>query len=532
MRIATLLLGSWFAATPLLEAAPALVQEETLTGRELIGEQPLLSVPLARRLLSSGSPRLVLRVANDVLSRGGAPLLAADWLRLQAEALLLLERYGELQGLLQEMPETAGGVYPELYLWLAASYRESGACEEARKRYSAFLLAYPQHPKRFTAQLGLGLCALEQNSLEEAALQLQLYEQESDRPKQDALWLIAMAELAHRQGQLQEEGRWMGQLAELPLPTDAWQRRERWLRLARWQAGQKHWNAAVAWLESGLRQDGPVPRLLKLHAQLLRQWLAGNDSGALTAEHRQLPESLRRATEQRMNGLRQLLRPDGKGAQEQGRRLGQLTQLLRQAVAEGLTALGAEGGILSAGQLWPGGEWPELYRVAYAEYERLSGDREQAWHWLEGLTMAEAEGERLLLLAGCAENPPALLNGVLDRTGQLRDWPEGLRERAFRALFLLTGQGRQAAMARLRDQLAALTPQSREVQRALSYHQALLWQAEGAGERALLEWLHLAATAGGKTEEERYLPEDPRLKAAQLLEKQGWTAAAQELRRR
>jgi hypothetical protein len=113
---------------------------------------------------------------------------------------------------------------------------------------------------------------------------------------------------------------------------------------------------------------------------------------------------------------------------------------------------------------------------------------------------------------------------------KLSDWPEGLREKGFRALFLLTGQsGRHGIMVRLRDLLAALSPQSRELQRALSYHQALLWQAEGAQDRALLEWLQLAAVVG-KAEEDRYLPGDPRRMAAALLQAQGWPAAAQELR--
>ncbi|WP_130472062.1 hypothetical protein [Candidatus Magnetaquicoccus inordinatus] len=532
-RVFTLLLGMTLLAGMELQAAPSIVQEETLSGQELIGGQPLLSVPLARRLLASGSPRLLLRVANEVLSRGGAPLLSADWLRLKAEALYQLEEYKELQLLLKEMPEESVAVYPDLHLILANSYRESGDCAEAHKRYSVFLLAYPQHAKRFQAQLALGLCALELNRVEEAELQLQLYEQESERARQDPLWLIAMGELARRKGQVQEERGWLGQLAELPTPNDLGQRRARWLALARWEAGQKHWNMAIAWLESGMRQEGVLPRMRTLHTQLLRQWLAGNESAAVLAEQRQLAEALRRATEQRMNGLKQLLRADGKGMAEQGRRFLLLEQLLRKAASEGLTGLVEEGGILHPGQLWPGGELPELLRVAYAGYERETGDQQRAWEWLEGLTVPEAEGERLLLLASCTSSDARLLNGILDRLAKVNDWPEGLRARGFRALFLLTGQaGRQEAMIRARDLLGALTPQSREVQRALSYHQALLWQAEGAKERALLEWLQLVAVASGKSEEDRYLPDDPRRMAAALLQTQGWPAAAQELRRR
>ncbi|MBF0098214.1 MAG: tetratricopeptide repeat protein [Magnetococcales bacterium] len=528
-KVLMVLLG--LAGSGVLQAAPAIIQEETLTGREWIGgQQPFLSVPLARRLLASGSPRLVLRVADEVLNRGGAPLLAADWVRLKAEALLLLERHEPLQVLLQEVPEETRRVYPDLELLLAVSDWERGACEEAHRRFAAFLLANPQHPKRLLAQWGLGMCALALHRVEEAELQLQLYEQEAGRPKQDGYEMILRAEMARYKGQGQEEGRWMGQLAEISLPGEVWQRRARWLVLARWEAGQKHWNTAIAWLESGLRHEGSLPRLVNLHTQIMRQWLAGNDSGAVAGEQRQLAENVRRAAEQRMAGIRQLLRAEGKGVGEVGRRYLLLEQLVRKAVNDGVAAIVDEGGILSAGQLWPSGEWPELYRVAYAGYEREMGHREHAWEWLEGVTQPEAEGERLLLLAGCAGTPGAVLHGVVERLARLSDWPEGLREKGFRALFLLTGQsGRQGIMLRLRDLLAALTPQSREVQRALAYHQAVLWQAEGVQERALLEWLQLAAMVG-KPEEDRYLPGDPRRMAAALLEAQGWPAAAQELR--
>jgi hypothetical protein len=45
-----------------------------------------------------------------------------------------------------------------------------------------------------------------------------------------------------------------------------------------------------------------------------------------------------------------------------------------------------------------------------------------------------------------------------------------------------------------------------------------------------VEWLGLASTS--KPEENRYLPEDPHLAAARLLEEQEWPASARELRRR
>jgi hypothetical protein len=183
---------------PVGAVPPELVHEESLTGQEQVGGQPMMSVGLARRLLAGGLSRLVLRVADDSLSRGGAPLAAADWLRLKAEALLGLEQFAAVRDLLQEMPEDALTAYPDLTLLLASAEREEGCCLDARLHYSAFLLAHPRHSKRFQAQLGIGLCALEQNQLEEAELQLRLYEQDPDRPRQDLLLQIGLAELARQ----------------------------------------------------------------------------------------------------------------------------------------------------------------------------------------------------------------------------------------------------------------------------------------------------------------------------------------------
>ncbi len=530
LRMATAL---WLLALPIMARAapPEMVHEESLTGEDPVGGQPLLSVGLARRLLAGGDPRLVLRVANEALSRGGAPLAAADWLRLKAEALLVLEQFDAVQLFLRQIPEEAQTAYPDLVLLLAASQQESGHCEEARRLYGAFLMAHPQHPKRFQAQLGIGLCALEQNGLEEAELQLHLYEQDPDRPNPDPLLSVGLADLARRKGMPQEENEWMVQLAQMAVPTDPLPRRARWMALANWEARQHHWNTAIAWVESGLRQEGPLPRLLRLHTRLLREWLAGHDPGTLNGDHRQLTEAVRRSAEQRMNGLNALLRPVGKSAQGSGeaQRLVALEALLRQEAEEGLGLL-EEGGILQPEGLWSGSV-PEAYRVVYAEYERVRGDREQAWQWLEGLTSGEADGQRLLLLASCPESGAGLITAVLDRLAKVTNWSDGLKSRAIKALFLLTAQGRHEPMVRLRDQLAVALPQTRDVQRALAFHQAREWVTEGASDRALVEWLSLVVTPNLKPEENRYLPEDPRLAAARLLEEQGWPATARELRR-
>ncbi|MEO5364365.1 MAG: tetratricopeptide repeat protein [Magnetococcus sp. DMHC-8] len=528
--LVVLVLGLWWL--PLVAAAPPeMVHEEVLSGQEPVGGQPLLSVGLARRLLAAGSTRLVLRVADDALSRGGAPLAAADWLRLKAEALMLLDQFDALQALVQEMPEEVLTAYPDLTLLVAAGHRESGCCEEARRLYAAFLLAHPQHPRRFQAQLGIGLCALEQNALEEAELQLRLYEQDPDRPKQDLLLQLGLAELARHKGQPQEEGALMVRVAEAAAPVEPLARRARWMALANWEARQRHWPAAIAWVEHGLRQEGPLPRLLRLHAHLLRQWLTGKEPGAMSGEHRHLPEPVQRAAEQRMFGLKAVLRSDGKpvGAGDV-QRLALLDGLLRQEAQEGLGLL-EEGGILQPEDLWEG-PVPELYRLAYAEYERGRGDLAQAWYWLEGLTGAEADGQRLLLLASCTGTESGAIVAVLERLAKVTEWSEALKSRAIKALFVLTAQGRQAPMLRLREQLAALSPQTRDVQRALLFHQAQLWVLEGNSDRALVEWLSLATAPQLKPEDNRYLPEEPRLAAARLLEEQGWPGAARELRRR
>ncbi|MBF0460052.1 MAG: hypothetical protein HQL87_01525 [Magnetococcales bacterium] len=523
-------LALWMASLSLAMAEPVppeLVHEESLSGQEQVGAQPLLSVGLARRLLAGGNARLVLRVADEVLSRGGAPLAVADWLRIKVEALLMLDQFATVQELLREMPEEAMTAYPDLTLLLAISQRENGSCTEARRLYAAFLMAQPQHSKRFQAQLGIGLCALENNALDEAELQLHLYEQDPDRPKSDPLLPIGLAELARRKGMLPEENRLMAEVAAMSVPSDPLARRARLVALAQWEARQKHWNTAIAWVESGLRQEGPMPRLLRLHTQLLRQWLASKESGAVTGEQHALPEAVRHAAEQRMNGLRLLLHP-GAGSDGGPERLAQLEGLLRQEAQERL-GLVEEGGILQPEGLWPDG-MPETFRIAYAEYDRNRGEMAQAWQWLEGLTTAEADGQRLLLLAACARTDKSAIAAVLDRLAKGTEWSDALKSRAIKALFLLTTQGKQELMARLREQLAVALPQTRDVQRALAFHQTRLWVAEGATDRALVELLSLVVTPHAKPEEDRYLPEEPRLAAARLLEERGWQGAARELR--
>ncbi|MEO5340695.1 MAG: hypothetical protein H7837_09295 [Magnetococcus sp. MYC-9] len=523
----------WMLTMPVVAESvpPELVHEESLSGQELVGKQPLLSVGLARRLMNGGSARLVLRVADEVLEQGGAPLAVVDWLRLKAEALLAVEQFAAARDFLQEMPTEALGAYPDLHLLLAASHRELGCCGEARRLYGTFLLANPQHPKRFQAQLGIGLCALEQDLLEEAELQLRLYEQEPDRPKQDPLLQIGLAELARRRGMTEEENGLMSQVAESAAPAEPLARRARLMALANWEARQQHWNTAISWLESGLRQEGPLPRLLRLHTHWLQQWLGSSATAAPTGEHRQLAEPLRRGAEQRMNGLRALLRPGEKAAQSGGaQRVAQLELLLRQEAQERLGLL-EEGGVLRPDLLWPTGELPAEYRLAYAEFYRGRGDRERAWALLEGLTGLEADGQRLLLLASCAETGVEEIDAVLDRLAKGTEWPEAVKSRTIKALFILTTQGRQAPVTRLRELLAAALPQTRDVQRALAFHQARVWALEGDADRALVEWLNLAFAPHNKQEENRYLPEDPRLAAARVLEEQGWPAAAAELRR-
>ncbi|MBF0401405.1 MAG: hypothetical protein HQL90_11620 [Magnetococcales bacterium] len=515
---------------------PEMVHEESLSGQELSGDQPLLSVGLARRLLAGGGAQLVLRVADEVLSRGGAPLAVADWLRIKAEALMLLEQFDTARTFLLEMPTDARSAYPDLTLLLATLERELGCCEAARSLYSDFLLAQPHHSKRFQAQLGIGLCALESGALEEAELQFNLYEQDPDRPKQDPLLLVGLAELARRKGLVQEENSRLAQLAQLAAPADPLTQRERLIVLASWEARQKHWSNGVAWVESGLRQQGALPRLLRLHTHLLRQWLAAGKEGSEVggAAAVALPESVRQGAQRRMDGLRLLLQ-SGEKAPTEAQALAALEALLQQDREEGLGLL-EEGGILRPDVLWPAGV-PAPYRVAYADAALKRGEKDRAWQWLEGLTSGEAEGQRLLLLASHAGTEEESLVAVLDRLAKVATWSDGLKSRAVRALFLLTAQGKSVPMVRLRDLLVAALPHTRDVQRALAFHQAQLWSMEADASpvsvnRALLEFLSLAFPPHVKPEEDRYLPEDPRLVAIRLLEAQGWMAEAQALRLR
>ncbi|MBF0624278.1 MAG: tetratricopeptide repeat protein [Magnetococcales bacterium] len=514
---------------------PFEVQEEDLSGTEVVGETLPLKPESVERLLEDGAVHLALELADQALGRGGAPLSALRWLAVKTAAHLRLGEFSQVRILLDGMPEEQLLQSPQLLLTRAGAAMAEGRYGEARDQYSRFMISHPDHPGRFRAQRGLGLCALGQGNEGEAELQLNLYAEEAGRPQPDSLLDGALATLAQRKG-------WYDQVEKLlqgirhPLEPVSWQERVERLELRRLLAELLAERGDFPGALEQAREmlvEGGGQRGRVLHTGLFRRWLAERVPGTGASASSVSDESRREATcsgsqriaWDRRNRLALLSDPNAEELEQEAA----LETLLAWELEEKLGLLEPEG-LLTPEALNLPAALPEPFRLLYADAFFRLGNGEMADRMLGTAMGLEADTLRLGLLAmGHGVEPlPTVTARLAARAGEKALWSPRMKQRMVTALFRFKERGQGEEINGMRE-LLALFAWDKAVERALRFHQARTLRRQGELDAALMIFLSLAYEKGAG-EEDRYLPASPRRMAAEILDEQGALESAAVLR--
>lgn len=576
-----------------LPQSPKILQEQELSGRDPVGGAFAVTPESVERMLGLGAPHLALRVVEKAMERGGAPLGAQRWRGLRAAALVDMGRPIEGLEILEGLPPANVQNDPRLLLALAQAYRATEACPKARPLFSRFLLDHPTHPQRFRAQRDSALCALSAGALEEAELQLQLYEQETERPHPDPWLTLGLADLAERRGEMDRALELMHDLDKASAQTLA--RLPVLRRLARrLLEATRHEDATALW--RGMRETPDLPPDLLLEARqalmeiaahrqawpetlleaerLLRE---GAGKGVLENHARWFlawaaqPEPTLASTppppspdpppppdmppkrvdgqplpgaepppppppppvvspeERELRERLELLRIVRDPAHESLTRWQALEQLLRRERGMRLGLL-APGGLLTPETLGLPHPLPLPLRLLYAGATIRFGMSAQAQKLVEGVEGMEADAVRLMLLAQGNAVPGVTVGGLMARYAPERGGlPPMMMEAAVEALNAFSERGVEVVAQQLRQVLAGYAAGDPAVARALRYEEALRLRRDGQHEQALWLLLELGFGKEGGERDNRLLPGDPHLLAASWLSRMGWLREAGEL---
>ncbi|ABK42567.1 Tetratricopeptide TPR_4 [Magnetococcus marinus MC-1] len=509
-------------------APPDAIESSALTGFESIGRPFPLTPNAVRRMLEQGQAQLALMLSEQALNRGsGAPVTALRWRELKARAHMALGQQSQALEVLESLPTDTIDHTPELVLMMAQAQLANGQFQEARGRFSRFLVENPGHPHAYIAQRGIGICELKLGALDRARLQLGLYRERPDRPEPDPEWILAMAELSLAQGgwEMARHG-----LKQLPEETRRSQpARAIFYRAVRMQvaeAAQTEFTPKLLIdLESALAHnpgETEAQELRILHAKLFHQW-------ATTPIKREKKPT---ATVQRLMQRRCLLRtllnaPQGL---EQALFLTQLLELEQEAPL-GLTAAG---GLLTPEGL---GLTPLTPPVRAVLAETLLQQQRLAEAVALLGSQRERDGDliRLQLLAMDTSMSDVTLESLLEElspsgtNGEPMVLPSPLLEPIAKALLAYTRHGREAQAELLLAQL-----QTREddpaVIRLLAYQKGLMLESLGDLEEALLHYAGMSFPAEKiAPAADRLLPESPKEATARLLIQLGKTSEADKL---
>ncbi|MBF0367955.1 MAG: hypothetical protein HQL52_00705 [Magnetococcales bacterium] len=518
------------------EPLPATLQDATIEEESLSGRQEgrgegrdwrHLTPEAVSVILKTGSPGLAQHLAERALAIGGAPLTAARWLQIQAEAHLQLGEFEAAQKIIAGLLDgEVSDPYP-LILLLADARMGVGRYAQARSHYSEFLMGRPHHPHRFRAQRGVGLAALKLGRLREAELHLNLYAEEENRPSPDPLLILGQAELARAKGLPDEaQAYWEALLGLAEAPATGLGIPETTLApLVEWLLAEKRWGRGVMLVERAIRQWGSSPQRLTRHADL-------HQPNRLVTAPAGGCETGTEAVWQRRQAIATLLDQ----WKEPLERDAQLEQLLHQELANPLGLL-LEGGLLNPDILGLPEPLPPSVRLLYAKAWHQIGRLPQMREMLWGLSGAQAQGLRLILLGEGSGGPGESLEGVLGELSRWFPkevdgaWQEELTEMAMTALMRFFDRRDEASVQTLRRFLTERDP-------PLAVLRAFAWLDASSLERkknlhgALAGYLSLAYEPMPKemTEMDRYLPMDPRLAAARVLVALGLVREAEILR--
>nr|CRH07686.1 conserved protein of unknown function [Candidatus Magnetococcus massalia] len=491
-----------------IEAAP-------LTGFEPYGQVFPLEPKLVHRVLDEGQPLLALRLAQQALSRGGAPVTALAWRRISARAHMALGQHAEALQALQSLPAGVLDESAELTLMLAEALLATGRHVEARGSFSRFLLAHSEHPQAYIAQRGIGLCELRAGALDRAQLQLSLYRERKDRPRPDAVWITAMAELALVRKDLEQAQVWLKRLPKAARKTEGAQRA--YMAMVRSRAQQLVDGGRIASalidLEQVLREGAGEPERA-MHAKLMRQWV---DKPQLK-QPKQCTSHLRELYQRRswLGALR-----TSQAGLEQAHFYG---LLLAQEQREPVGLL-QPGGLLTQEGLVPA-RWTVELRAAVAQGLIDHGRLHEAVAVLDQAQGVDADLVRLQLMARgvLADELPlaTLLARLIPEGGEEGSqlWDEALTGQLIDALLTFTRTGRELEAEEIRRRFAVLK-QDPAISRLLDYQQGLMLESLGDLEEALLYHMRLAFTPLASPQAKRWMPESPKQAAVRVLQGMG-----------
>ncbi|MBF0357674.1 MAG: hypothetical protein HQL70_03635 [Magnetococcales bacterium] len=487
------------------------IAEEALTG---FGSQDVglvLPPEVAQNLLERGTPSLALRIANEVLDRSGADLLTAKWTKVQVGALIALDRHTQALTILEGLPPQIFDSQPTLWLFMADSYLATNSFTKARDSYSKFMVQHGGHPQQFAAQRGLGLTALAAGEIAEAELLLNIYAQESDRPRPDALLIIALGKLANLKGDDGAADSYLTHLASIKLSAKDLNYRQRIEALVLWHIQNQRWQQGFALVEEGL-QTKPSPGLRHFYEGLVSKWMV-----TYHAKKKGFDTSI-------LVGIQTFMR----GGADPKKREAALDLLLEKELKNPI-GLFQESGVLASGSFLPR-PFDPLLRMLLAKAHLRLQNGEEAWRLLRGLPGARSVQLRLRVMAA------GLQPKYVDLVEQLRQpipmEGEMVRE-VVATMFAFTKRNELAAAAQLRQLLSRLSKQV-AVRRALRFQQAMDKALNGEKSSALTLYLELAAETEkdmSRAEINTYLPMDPKDAAADILVGQGAFIEAIELRK-
>ncbi|HIJ83638.1 MAG TPA: tetratricopeptide repeat protein, partial [Magnetococcales bacterium] len=194
---------------------PRDVSEESLPDFAGAGVGFYPPLELAKRVAEHGAthlnphstPHLTLFLADWALNAGAA-LRNPEWLRIKAGALMVLERYSEALGVMENLPPFLFREDPLLTLQLARVHLANGGYKPARELYSRFLVEQSQNFQVKEAEKGMVLTVLAAGELDQAELLLGLMTEAGDkRLRNDPDLAAAMGRLMHLKGRKAESGR-------------------------------------------------------------------------------------------------------------------------------------------------------------------------------------------------------------------------------------------------------------------------------------------------------------------------------------
>ncbi|MBF0437235.1 MAG: tetratricopeptide repeat protein [Magnetococcales bacterium] len=510
---------------------PQEVAEEQLPdfGGDEVGFYPPLA--LIKRVIGQDSsylnphaaPHLTLFLAEWALNSGAA-LRNPEWLRIKAGALIVLERYPEALGILENLPPYLFRDDPMLQLQLARIYLVTGNHKQARELYSRFLVEQPHNLQVKEAEKGMVLSVLASGALDQVELLFGLMSESGDkRIRGDADLAAAMGRFLLLKGRRVDAERWLKTLAAMTPPT-AWDSRRQWHRdVAELTILLGNWSKGMAILEELLAQyQGPAT--LALHSRFMKEAPPNAVCGPKEDTAGDRLAWIRLLRDNRADLLERETALDALLTEERQRPLG----------------LVKPEGILAPEKVLPDLTSAEA-AVSYAAHSYRSRQFKDAWALLQDVPGVLADAWRLAILAADfipseEVNPKAWIAELPNpNNGSLA---ETIAEPLAAAMLGFTAKMDLSEATRIRGFLKRLPSGSRireSMDDVLGLQAAMARELNEEPQVALTLYLELVLSGGGKEGREKrwpwYVAETPAQAVVRLLEDTGRGREAAEFKK-